>query len=79
VDKPHDQVIKEVIQVVRDNIGPVASFKMAAVVKKLPKTRAGKIPRNTIAAMAAGKEFQVKSIIISKYSSVLWMIFMVQN
>ncbi|XP_064634780.1 acyl-CoA synthetase short-chain family member 3, mitochondrial-like isoform X2 [Lineus longissimus] len=59
VDKPHDQLIKELIQIVRDNIGPVASFKVAAIVKKIPKTRSGKIPRNTIAAMAAGQEFQI--------------------
>ena len=45
---------------VRECVGPVASFKLAVLVPKLPKTRSGKIARNTIAAMAAGKTFQVR-------------------
>jgi propionyl-CoA synthetase len=45
-------VVKEVVQLVRDQIGPVASFKQAAVVAKLPKTRSGKILRRTIKAIA---------------------------
>jgi propionyl-CoA synthetase len=40
------------VQLVRDQIGPVASFKQAAVVTKLPKTRSGKILRRTIKAIA---------------------------
>ena len=56
-----DEILKDVIKHVRDGIGPVASFKLAVLVPKLPKTRSGKIARNTIAAMAANKPFKVSS------------------
>ena len=45
VTRDHKDIIKEVVQMVRDRIGPVASFKTATVVKRLPKTRSGKILR----------------------------------
>ena len=48
VDKSHDIISKECIQMVRDKIGPVAAFKVAIVIKRLPKTRSGKILRGTI-------------------------------
>ncbi|MDX9819335.1 MAG: propionyl-CoA synthetase, partial [Desulfococcus multivorans] len=48
VSKSHDDIVKEVVQMVRDRIGPVAAFKTATVVKRLPKTRSGKILRGTI-------------------------------
>ena len=51
--------MKEVIKQVRKEIGPVASFKLAVVVPKLPKTKSGKVPRSTVAAMAAGKPYKV--------------------
>jgi hypothetical protein len=44
VTKAEDVIVKEVIQMVRDRIGPVAAFKTATVVKRLPKTRSGKDP-----------------------------------
>ena len=47
------------IHEVREHVGPVAAFRNAVIVHKLPKTRSGKIARNTIAAMLAGKEYQV--------------------
>ena len=59
VRKPESQLIQEVVAKVREVVGPVASFKDAVVVKKLPKTRSGKIARNTIAAMLAGKKYRV--------------------
>lgn len=59
VERPHDEIIEEVVNCVRDHVGPVAAFKQAIVVKKLPKTRSGKVARNTIAAMAAGKPFKI--------------------
>ncbi|XP_013403467.1 acyl-CoA synthetase short-chain family member 3, mitochondrial [Lingula anatina] len=59
VTKPHDEIIASVVKQVRDHIGPVASFKKAVIVHKLPKTRSGKIARNTIAAMADGKPFKI--------------------
>ena len=54
-----EEILEDVIKHVRHGIGPVASFKVAVLVPKLPKTRSGKIARNTIAAMAAGKPFKV--------------------
>ena len=42
---------------VRDSIGPVASFKTAIVVKRLPKTRSGKILRGTIQKIADGHDY----------------------
>ncbi|KAH3882505.1 acyl-CoA synthetase short-chain family member 3, mitochondrial-like [Dreissena polymorpha] len=56
---PEEKIKEDVIKHVRDSIGPVASFKLAILVPKLPKTRSGKIARNTIAAMAAGKSFEI--------------------
>ena len=44
-------IINEIIKMVRNEIGPVASFKKAIVVKRLPKTRSGKILRSTISAI----------------------------
>ncbi|XP_076471572.1 acyl-CoA synthetase short-chain family member 3, mitochondrial-like isoform X2 [Babylonia areolata] len=55
----NEEVVEGVVKVVRKMIGPVAAFKIAVVVPKLPKTRSGKVARNTLAAMAAGKPFQV--------------------
>jgi propionyl-CoA synthetase len=63
VDRPNEEIVKEVIQMVRDRIGPVAAFKMATVVKRLPKTRSGKILRGTIQKIADNKEFKVPATI----------------
>ena len=63
VDRPHDEITKEVVQMVRDRIGPVASFKTATVVKRLPKTRSGKILRGTIQKIADNKEWKVPATI----------------
>jgi propionyl-CoA synthetase len=54
--KSDDQVIKEVIEMVRERIGPVAFFKKAVVVSKLPKTRSGKVLRSTLRSLANGNE-----------------------
>ena len=48
---------------VRDRIGPVASFKTATVVKRLPKTRSGKILRGTIQKIADNKEYKLPATI----------------
>ncbi|MGF1594741.1 MAG: propionyl-CoA synthetase [Kiloniellaceae bacterium] len=61
-DASHD-VAKEVVQMVRDRIGPVAAFKSAAVVKRLPKTRSGKILRATMRQIADGAEVKVPATI----------------
>jgi propionyl-CoA synthetase len=52
VNRPAADIEKEVVQLVRDKIGPVAAFKMAFVVPRLPKTRSGKILRGTIKKIA---------------------------
>ncbi|VEN73386.1 propionyl-CoA synthetase [Candidatus Desulfarcum epimagneticum] len=63
VSRDHGEIIKEVIQMVRDRIGPVASFKTATVVKRLPKTRSGKILRGTIKKIADNKEYKMPATI----------------
>jgi propionyl-CoA synthetase len=63
VDRDQNEIIKEVIQMVRDRIGPVASFKTATVVKRLPKTRSGKILRGTIQKIADNKEWKMPATI----------------
>ena len=59
VSRPHEEIAKEVIARVREKIGPVAAFKLATVVKRLPKTRSGKILRGTMKKIADGKEYTV--------------------
>ncbi|MFP4346767.1 MAG: propionyl-CoA synthetase [Thermodesulfobacteriota bacterium] len=63
VDRPQEEIIKEVIQDVRDRIGPVAAFKTATVVKRLPKTRSGKILRGTIQKIADNTPYNVPATI----------------
>jgi propionyl-CoA synthetase len=63
VTRDRAEIIKEVIKMVRERIGPVASFKTAAVIKRLPKTRSGKILRGTIQKMADNKEHKVPATI----------------
>ena len=63
VQKEESEIVKEVIQMVRDRIGPVASFKVATVVKRLPKTRSGKILRGTIQKIADGQEYKIPATI----------------
>ncbi len=61
--KSHDTIVGEVIQMVRDRIGPVAAFKKATVVKRLPKTRSGKILRGTIRKIADSEAYKVPATI----------------
>jgi propionyl-CoA synthetase len=63
VDRPHDDIVAEVVAMVRDRIGPVASFKTAAVVERLPKTRSGKILRSTMRKIADAEEFTTPATI----------------
>ncbi|SDY20139.1 propionyl-CoA synthetase [Citreimonas salinaria] len=58
VDRPHDEIARECVALVRDKIGPVAAFKLCAVVDRLPKTRSGKILRRTMVQIADGAEFK---------------------
>ncbi|TKD26317.1 propionyl-CoA synthetase [Rhodobacter capsulatus] len=61
--RPHAEVIKECVRLVRDQIGPVAAFKLAVVVDRLPKTRSGKILRGTMAKIADGLEYKMPATI----------------
>ncbi|WP_407495413.1 propionate-CoA ligase PrpE [Pseudooceanicola sp. MF1-13] len=63
VNRPHDEIIKEVVKMVRDQIGPVAAFKLAVVVDRLPKTRSGKILRATMVKIADSQEFKLPATI----------------
>jgi propionyl-CoA synthetase len=63
VEKSNDEILKEVVAMVRDQIGPVAAFKKAAVVKRLPKTRSGKILRGTIRNIADQQEVKTPATI----------------
>jgi propionyl-CoA synthetase len=63
VVKRQDTIGPELILLVRQKIGPIASFKSAAVVKRLPKTRSGKILRGTIKKIADGVAYQVPATI----------------
>jgi propionyl-CoA synthetase len=63
VDRPHADIVSEVVKSVRDKIGPVAAFKLAVVVDRLPKTRSGKILRGTMINIADNKEFKMPATI----------------
>lgn len=56
---PEKELISSVVAKVRKAIGPVAAFKKALVVKRLPKTRSGKIPRATLRNMINNKPFKI--------------------
>ncbi len=62
-NRPHDEIVKEVIKLVRDKIGPVAAFKLAVVVDRLPKTRSGKILRGTMVKIADGQDYKMPATI----------------
>ena len=59
VDRKDEEIAGELVQLVRERIGPVASFKQAAVVKRLPKTRSGKLLRGTMRSIADSQEYRV--------------------
>ena len=52
------QIVRETVTMIRERIGPVAAFKTALVVKRLPKTRSGKILRGTIQRIADCQEYK---------------------
>ena len=57
VNRPHQEIVQECVAMVRERIGPVAAFKTACVVARLPKTRSGKILRGTMRKIADSEEF----------------------
>ncbi len=62
-DRAHADICAEVVALVRDRIGPVAAFKQALVVKRLPKTRSGKVLRGTMRAIADGQNWKMPATI----------------
>jgi propionyl-CoA synthetase len=63
VDKASAEIEKEIIQKVRDEIGPVAAFKLALTIQRLPKTRSGKILRGTMRQIADGEAYKTPATI----------------
>ena len=62
-DRPHAEIEAELVQRVRDEIGPVAAFRSVAVVERLPKTRSGKILRATMRSIADGSAWNMPATI----------------
>jgi len=63
VTRETSDVIAEVVALVRERVGPVAAFKQAAVVDRLPKTRSGKVLRGTIRSIADAQPYSVPATI----------------
>ncbi len=63
VDRNHDDIVAEVVKMVRERVGPVAVFKKATVVGRLPKTRSGKVLRATMRKIADSEEYKVPATI----------------
>jgi len=63
VDRDHDEIIKEVIFLVREEIGTVASFKTAVIIERLSKTRSGKVLRGTMKRIADRQEWRMPATI----------------
>ncbi|MXZ73035.1 MAG: propionyl-CoA synthetase [Acidobacteria bacterium] len=63
VTKGVDELVPELVERVRSTIGPVAAFKQAAIVPRLPKTRSGKILRGTVKKIADGDPYTMPATI----------------
>ncbi|MBB5346829.1 propionyl-CoA synthetase [Desulfoprunum benzoelyticum] len=63
VTRSSDEIKEELVRMVRDAIGPIACFRDATQVARLPKTRSGKILRGTMRAIAGGKDYNMPSTI----------------
>ncbi|MEW8028700.1 MAG: propionyl-CoA synthetase [Candidatus Thiodiazotropha sp.] len=63
VERSADELAAELVKRVREQIGPVAAFKHIAIVKRLPKTRSGKILRGTMVKIADGQEWKMPATI----------------
>ncbi len=62
-DREENEIIAECVKLMRDKIGPVAAFKLATIVERLPKTRSGKILRGTMVSIADGKDYKMPATI----------------
>ena len=63
IDREESEIAEELVARVREQIGPVAAFKMAKIVKRLPKTRSGKILRGTMVKIADKQEWKMPATI----------------
>jgi len=63
VDRDIHQIVDECVKLVRDQIGPVAAFKKAVVVDRLPKTRSGKILRGIMVKIADNQDYKMPATI----------------
>jgi propionyl-CoA synthetase len=63
VTREAEDIVADVVQLVRQKIGPVAAFKQATVVQRLPKTRSGKILRGTMQSIADNKAWKMPATI----------------
>jgi propionyl-CoA synthetase len=63
VNRPPSEIEKEIVALVRERIGPVAAFKLAITVARLPKTRSGKILRGTMKKIADGEKWTMPATI----------------
>ena len=63
VNRLEEDIITELVKMVREKLGPVAFFKLALIIKRLPKTRSGKILRATVCKIADGEEFKTPATI----------------
>jgi len=63
VTTKHEDISKECVQMIRQKIGPVAAFKTAIVIKRLPKTRSGKILRGTVRKIADNEPYKMPATI----------------
>ncbi|WP_282026618.1 AMP-binding protein [Limimaricola cinnabarinus] len=61
--RPAEEIAREAVDLVRERVGPVAAFKLALVVERLPKTRSGKILRATMAGIADGEDVAIPATI----------------
>ena len=63
VNRAPQDIVAEAVQLMRERIGPVAAFKLCAVVERLPKTRSGKILRGTMRSIADGESWNMPATI----------------
>lgn len=63
VTRDSSDIVPELIALVREKIGPVAAFKQAVIIERLPKTRSGKILRGTMRSIADAKDYKMPATI----------------
>jgi propionyl-CoA synthetase len=63
INRPHEEIVADVVKLVREQMGAVVAFKTALVVARLPKTRSGKILRGTIVKILTGEPYTMPATI----------------